>query len=64
MTDPIDERLFAEHEVREILKRAVEASPTRALSKRHGLSLAELKAVGGEAVSDAPAEFAREDDDA
>ena len=45
---PIDERLFTEEEVREILMKAVEKAPSRALVKREGLSLADLKAIGGE----------------
>lgn len=49
---PIDERRFTDREVREILKRAVSRSPSRELVKREGLSLAELKAIGGEAGID------------
>ncbi|MGW8265496.1 MAG: hypothetical protein ACWGSQ_03960 [Longimicrobiales bacterium] len=45
---PIDERRFTDDEVREILKKAVEKAPSRALARRDGLSLAELKAIGGE----------------
>lgn len=45
---PIDERLFTDQEVGEILKRAVEHVPSQALGKRDGLSLAELKAIGVE----------------
>lgn len=45
---PIDERKFSDQEVREILKRAVERAPSRALVKHEGLSLAELKAIGSE----------------
>ena len=45
---PIDERKFTDREVREILKKAVERAPSRALAKSEGLSLAELKAIGGE----------------
>ena len=45
---PIDERKFTDKEVREILKRAVEKAPSRALAKSEGLSLAELKTIGGE----------------
>jgi hypothetical protein len=45
---PIDERKFTDREVREILKKAVERAPSRALVKSEGLSLAELKAIGEE----------------
>ncbi len=45
---PIDERKFTDREVREILKKAVERAPSRALAKSDGLSLAELKAIGEE----------------
>jgi len=45
---PIDERKFSDEEVREILKRAVQRAPSRALMKREGLSLAELKSIGEE----------------
>jgi len=45
---PIDERKFTDEEVREILKKAVEKAPSRALAKREGLSLAELKSIGEE----------------
>ncbi len=45
---PIDERKFTEQEVHEILKKAVEKAPAGALVKSEGLSLAELKAIGGE----------------
>ena len=45
---PIDERKFSDREVREILKRAVERAPARALAKQEGLSLAELKAIAAE----------------
>lgn len=45
---PIDERKFTEQEVHEILKKAVEKAPSGALVKSEGLSLAELKAIGGE----------------
>ncbi len=45
---PIEERKFTDQEVREILKKAVEKAPSRALVKSEGLSLAELKAIGGE----------------
>ena len=49
MTDnPIEDRRFTDDEVREILKRAVSTSSTRALLKRDGLSLSELKAIGRE----------------
>jgi hypothetical protein len=43
----IEERRFTDREVREILKRAVEA-PSRGLIKSEGLSLAELQAIGEE----------------
>ncbi len=45
---PIDERRFTDQEVHEILKKAVEKAPSRALVKSEGLSLAELKTIGGE----------------
>ncbi len=45
---PIDERRFTDEEVREILKKAVEKAPSRGLVKSDGLSLEELKAIGGE----------------
>ena len=45
---PLDERKFTEQEVHEILKKAVEKAPSGALVKSEGLSLAELKAIGGE----------------
>jgi len=45
---PLDERKFTDEEVREILKKAVEKAPSRALVKSEGLSLAELKVIGGE----------------
>ncbi len=45
---PLDERRFTDQEVHEILKKAVEKAPSRALVKSEGLSLAELKAIGGE----------------
>jgi hypothetical protein len=45
---PIDERRFTDEEVREILKKAVEKAPAGALAKRAGLTLAELKSIGGE----------------
>lgn len=45
---PIDERKFTDQEVREILKKAVERAPSRALMKSEGLSLAELKTIGEE----------------
>lgn len=49
MTDrTLEERRFTDREVREILKRAVEKAPSRALVKSEGLSLAELKAIGEE----------------
>ena len=45
---PLDERRFTDKEVHQILKKAVEKAPSRALGKSEGLSLAELKAIGGE----------------
>ena len=45
---PIDDRRFTDEEIREILKKAVEKAPSRALVKSEGLSLAEMKAIGGE----------------
>jgi len=45
---PLDDRKFTDQEVREILTKAVERAPSRALSKPEGLSLAELKAIGQE----------------
>jgi hypothetical protein len=44
----MDERRFSDEEVREILKKAVEKRPSRSLVKAEGLSLAELKTIGGE----------------
>jgi hypothetical protein len=44
----MDERRFSDREVREILKKAVERAPSRALVKSEGLSLAELKTIGEE----------------
>ena len=49
----MDDRRFTDREVREILKRAVEKSPSRALAKGDGVSLAELKAIGAEVGIDA-----------
>jgi len=45
---PLDDRKFTDREVRAILKKAVEKTPSRALGSGTGLSLAELKAIGGE----------------
>ncbi len=45
---PIDERRFTDEEVHEILKKAVEKAPARALAKSEGVSLAELKVIGEE----------------
>ncbi len=46
---PIEERRFTDEEIRAILKKAVEKSPSRALAKKsEGLSLAELKTIGEE----------------
>jgi hypothetical protein len=49
MTDtPLDERKFTEREVREILKKAVKNTPSRALAKGEGISLEDLKSIGEE----------------
>jgi len=49
MTDtPLHERRFTDQEVREILKKAVERTPSQGLVRREGMSLAELKAIGEE----------------
>lgn len=49
MTDaPLIERRFTDQEVREILKKAVERTPSQGLVRREGMSLAELKAIGEE----------------
>jgi hypothetical protein len=46
---PMEERRFSDEEIREILKKAVEKSPSRALAKKsEGLSLAELKTIAEE----------------
>jgi hypothetical protein len=45
---PMEERRFTDREVREILKRAVKKTPSRALVRDEGLSLAELEAIGHE----------------
>lgn len=45
---PLDERKFSDREVREILKKAVEKAPSRALAKGEGISLADLKSIGEE----------------
>ena len=45
---PMDERKFTDREVREILKKAVERTPSRALTRSEGLSLAELKSIAQE----------------
>ena len=45
---PLDDRRFTDREVHEILKKAVEKSPSRALARSEGLSLAELKTIGAE----------------
>lgn len=50
---PSDETRFTDREVREILKRAVERAPSRAVAKSDGLSLAELKTIGAEVGIDA-----------
>jgi hypothetical protein len=44
----IDDRKFTEREVREILRQAVRKAPSRDLLKSEGLSLGELKSIGGE----------------
>ncbi len=49
----MDERRFSDRQVREILKRAVEEVPTKALASGDGLTLAELKEVGAEVGIDA-----------
>jgi hypothetical protein len=46
--NPLDDRKFTDGEVREILKRAVESTPSKALRKMDGHSLADLKAIGAE----------------
>lgn len=45
---PLDERKFTDREVREILKKAVEKTPSRALTKGEGISLADLRSIGEE----------------
>lgn len=45
---PIEDRRFTDQEVREILKKAVQQPASRAIVKSEGLSLEELKAIGGE----------------
>lgn len=45
---PIKDRRFSDREVREIIKKAVEQSSSKELVKSDGLSLEELKAIGGE----------------
>jgi hypothetical protein len=53
VTDPpIEARTFTDEEVREILRRAVEAVPSRALVRSDGISLAELKLIAEEAGLD------------
>ena len=44
--NPLDDRTFSDQEVREVLKRAVESTPSKALRKMDGHSLADLKAIG------------------
>jgi hypothetical protein len=44
----LEDRRFSDGEVREILKKAVQKPPSRSLSRREGLSLAELKSIGEE----------------
>jgi len=49
MTDtPLPERRFTDQEVREILTKAVERTPSQGLVRRDGMSLTELKAIGEE----------------
>lgn len=49
MTDtPLHERRFSDQEVGEILKKAVERTPSQGLVRREGMSLADLKAIGEE----------------
>jgi hypothetical protein len=45
---PLGERKFSDREVREILKKAVEKAPSRALAKGEGISLSDLKSIGEE----------------
>lgn len=45
---PIKDRKFSDREVREIIKKAVEQSSSKELVKAEGLSLDEIKAIGGE----------------
>mgnify|MGYP001812815172 CR=1 FL=1 len=45
---PLDERKFTDREVREILKKAVEKAPSRALARGEGISLSDLKSIGEE----------------
>lgn len=45
---PLDERKFTDQEVRKILKKAVEKTPSRALAKGEGISLADLRSIGEE----------------
>jgi hypothetical protein len=45
---PLDERKFTDREVREILRKAVEKAPSKALAKGEGLSLTDLKSIGEE----------------
>ena len=45
---PTDDRRYTDQEVGEILKRAVEGDPTKALTRSDSTSLAELKAIGAE----------------
>lgn len=53
MTDtPIESRTFTDDEVREILRKAVEALPSRALVRSDGVSLDELKSIAEEAGLD------------
>lgn len=45
---PLEERKFTDREVREILKKAVEKAPSRALAKGEGISLSDLRSIGEE----------------
>jgi hypothetical protein len=49
---PIESRTFTDDEVREILRKAVEALPSRALVRSDGVSLDELKSIAEEAGLD------------
>lgn len=45
---PMEDRRFTDAEVQQILKKAVEHTPSRALARAEGLSLADLKSIGAE----------------